>query len=124
VAALAGLSCALIWIGDPTTPGGLLPACPTKSLLGIDCPGCGTLRMVYSLLHGDVLAELHYNAVALIALVMLAVAYVAWIYGRVRGRQAVSWLQHRWVAHATLAVVIVWFVIRNIPVWPFSALRV
>ena len=48
VAATSTLVCTAIWVGDPTTPNGPLPVCPTKALLGIDCPGCGSLRMLYS----------------------------------------------------------------------------
>ena len=53
-------------------PDGHLPACPTKTLLGIVCPGCGTMRMLYSLMHGDIAGALHYNAVGLVAVVLLA----------------------------------------------------
>ena len=73
MAAGAGSVCAAIWFADPTTPGGLIPPCPTRTLLGIDCPGCGTCRMLYSLLHGDLPAALHYNALALVAVIVLVV---------------------------------------------------
>lgn len=71
VAASATLMCAAIWVGDPTTPNGPLPVCPTKALLGIDCPGCGSLRMLYSLLHGDLLQAARFNALGLLAVVLL-----------------------------------------------------
>src|SRR3984885_5234113 len=93
VAAAATLMCAAIWAGDPTTPGGPLPVCPTKALLGIDCPGCGSLRMLYSLMHGNVGAAARFNALALVASVLLVWAYLAWTYGRVSGRRIRSW-QH------------------------------
>ncbi|MEV0673277.1 DUF2752 domain-containing protein [Mycobacterium sp. NPDC050441] len=124
VAAVAGCACLAVWVGDPTTPGGLLPACPTKLLLGIDCPGCGSLRMIYSVLHGDLLAALRFNAVGLVALGLMAWAYLAWTYGRIRGRRITSWQHHRWAAMVTLVVTVVWFIIRNLPVEPFTALRV
>ena len=68
VAGLAAVGCAAVWCCDPTTPGGLLPVCPTRALLGIDCPGCGTLRAVYSLLHLDLGGALRYNALGVVAL--------------------------------------------------------
>lgn len=122
--ALAAGACAVVWIADPTTPGGFLPVCPTKALLGIDCPGCGTLRAIYSLLHGDVLSALHFNALAVVALGFVIVAYVLWTYGRVVDRTIVSWQHHRWAAPVTLAVVLLWFVLRILPFSPFTALRV
>lgn len=124
VAASTTLMCAAIWMGDPTTPNGPLPVCPTKALLGIDCPGCGSLRMVYSLMHGNLLAAARFNALGLAAIVLLVWAYFAWIYGRVAGRRIRSWQHRRWAAVVTLSLVVAWFVVRNIPFAPFSALYV
>ncbi|BCP44988.1 membrane protein [Mycobacterium intracellulare] len=116
--------CAAIWAGDPTTPDGPLPVCPTKALLGIDCPGCGSLRMLYSLMHGNVLAAARFNALGLAAVVLLVWAYLAWTYGHVVGRRVRSWQHRRWAAAVTLSLVLAWFVVRNIPFAPFTALYV
>nr|WP_092530879.1 DUF2752 domain-containing protein [Amycolatopsis arida] len=120
-----GAVCAgvLLW-ADPTTPGGPLPVCPTKALFGLTCPGCGTLRMLYSLLHADVGAALHFNAVAVAALPLLAWSMAAWTVVRLRGRPVRTWQQWRW-APAVIGIVFVgWFVLRNLPFAPFAALKV
>lgn len=124
VAASTTLMCAAIWVADPTTPNGPLPVCPTKALLGIDCSGCGSLRMLYSLMHGNLLAAARFNALALVAVVLLVWAYLAWTYGRVAGRRIRSWQHYRWSAAVTLSLVVAWFVVRNIPFAPFSALYI
>ena len=124
VAAAAVSVCAVVWWADPTTPGGVLPVCPTKLLFGFDCPGCGSLRMVYSVLHGDLAAAAKFNALGLAALVLLAWAYAAWVYGRVAGRRIWTWQRQRWAAPLTLLLVSVWLVVRNLPFGPFPALRV
>jgi hypothetical protein len=124
VAASTTLVCAATWAGDPTTPGGPLPVCPTKALLGIDCPGCGSLRMLYSLLHGNLTAAARFNALGLVAAVLLVWAYLAWTYGRVTGRRIRSWQHQRWSAMVALSLVVIWFVVRNIPIAPFSGLYV
>ncbi|OBF59350.1 hypothetical protein A5787_21960 [Mycobacterium sp. 852002-50816_SCH5313054-b] len=124
VAASTTLVCAATWVGDPTTAGGPLPVCPTKALLGIDCPGCGSARMLYSLMHGNVAAAARFNALGLVALVLLVWAYGAWTYGRVTGRRVNGWQHQRWTAMVTLVLVAVWFVVRNIPFAPFTALYV
>ncbi len=98
VAAVAVGGCAAIWLANPTVPGGILPVCPTKLLLGIDCPGCGSLRMIYSLLHLDVAAAVRFNALGLVAMVLLLWAYAAWTYGRLAGRRVRSWQHLRWSA--------------------------
>lgn len=124
VAASTMLMCAAIWAGDPTTPHGPLPVCPTKALLGIDCPGCGSLRMVYSLMHGNLLAAARFNALGLAAVVLLLWTYFSWTYGRLVGRRIRGWQHRRWAAVVTLTLVLAWFVMRNIPVAPFTALYV
>jgi len=124
VAAGVGVGCVAVWIGDPTTPGGFLPVCPTKALLGIDCPGCGGMRMAYSVMHGDIPAALHYNAVTFVFMLLFVWSMVAWTLGRLRGRAMDSWLHWRWTPLAFSVVFVVWFVIRNLPFAPFTALHV
>ena len=124
VAAGAGVVCCAIWLSNPTVPGGPIPVCPTKALLGIDCPGCGSMRMLYSLMPGDFSAALHFNAVGLIALVLLVWSYGAWTYCRGAGRRITSWQHRGWAAPAVLTVMCIWFVIRNVPIAPFISLYV
>ncbi|MGH3519207.1 MAG: DUF2752 domain-containing protein [Haloechinothrix sp.] len=124
VVALGCAASAVVLWGDPTTPGGPLPVCPTKALFGIDCPGCGGMRMLYSLLHGDIGAALHYNAVSLVILALLAWSTAAWAVGRWRGRPVRSWLHWRWAPLTFVVVFVVWFVVRNLPFAPFNALYV
>lgn len=126
LAALAGVagSCAVVLWADPTTPGGLLPSCPTKALLGLICPVCGGFRMVYSLLHGDLSAALHYNALAAPAAVLFVWGMITWTLSRVRGRPVSGWQHRRWTSPVFAMVLIVWFVVRNLPFIPFVVLRV
>lgn len=122
VAALATAGCAVVWVADPTTPGGPLPVCPSYALFGVLCPGCGGLRMVYSLLHGDLGAAVHYNALALVALPLAVAAWGAWTWRRARGRAAVP--VPRWAVTTLVIVAGVWWVARNLPFAPFIALRI
>lgn len=111
-------------MGNPTTPGGPFPVCVFKAQWGIDCPGCGGLRMLYSLLHGDLSAAVKFNALGVVAVVLLVWAYAAWTYGRLGRRQVWSWQHHRWSLPVALALVLVWFMVRNLGFGPFPALYV
>lgn len=124
VLACSGAACVAIDLGDPTTPGGFLPPCPTKLIFGVDCPGCGAMRMIYSLMHGDVSKALHYNAFAAVAVLLLAYAFVAYTIGLWTGRRVRSWQHRRFAPMAVLVVTLGWFIVRNIPVGPFASLRV
>ncbi len=118
VAAVHDVVCAAIWVGDPTTPNGPLPTCPTKALLGIDCPGCGSLRMLYSLMHGNLLAAARFNALGLVAVGALGVGLPGvdlWPRGGPADQElAAQSLGRRGDSVAGGG----WFVVRNLPFRP------
>jgi hypothetical protein len=124
VAAGAVCACAFVAWADPTTPGGVIPPCPTYTLFGILCPGCGASRMLYSLVHLDFPSALHFNALGVVATAGLLAMFVVWTVSRVRSTPMPRWERYRWAPHIVLAVVAMWFVVRNIPVAPFTALRI
>lgn len=121
-ALLAGAGCAVVWWADPTTPGGLLPGCPSRALFGVLCPGCGGLRMVASLLGGDLGAAVQYNALALVGLPLVVAAWAVWTVRAARGLPPLP--RPRWATPVLVTVLVLWLVARNVPVEPFTALRV
>lgn len=116
--------CAFVVTADPTTPGGISPPCPTRALFGIVCPGCGSARMLYSVLHGDLPAALAYNAVTLVLLLLAGGFFIASFVLRVSGRHLPRRTARSWPPFALAAVIILWGVLRNLPFEPFSALAV
>jgi hypothetical protein len=100
-----------IGLGDPHNPSFLFPACPFKALTGLDCPGCGGLRMVHDVLHGDFAAAVVDNVFLLVGLPLL----LGWILLRRR-------LGQPWATTSTLVVILVaaftWAVVRNLPGFP------
>ena len=115
---------ALVWFADPTTPGGIIPPCPTNALLHLNCPGCGTSRMLYSLMHGDFGAAVSYNAFGLVALVLLAAAFVTYTLGLWKGRRVRGWQHLRYAPMVLLVATLAWAVVRNLPFPPFEAWKV
>ena len=85
LAAAALLSSAYLGLVDPNQ-GGHYPLCPTKAFTGLDCPGCGGLRAVHSLMHGDVAGALNHNAlVVLVVLPLSVILWVRWMWREWRG---------------------------------------
>lgn len=82
------------------------------------------MRMLYAVMHGDMLAAARFNALALVALVLLVFAFATWTYGRIVGRRIANWQNYRWSAVVTMVVVSAWFVVRNLPFAPFTGLYV
>lgn len=124
VALVAAGWCTTAAVLNPAAVGSALPSCPFKALTGWDCPGCGSTRMLHALVHGRPDDAAGYNVVALAALPLLIYAWFAWLLRATVGLRLPDWQTARWVAPAVLGVVVVWWVVRNIPVAPFVALHV
>lgn len=99
---------------DPAT--NPFPRCPFLTLTGWQCPGCGSQRAIHSLLHLDIAAAWRYNAllVASIPYVLLLVG-VEWC-GRRKGR-LYRVLNSEVLIWSYFALVVVWWVARNIFGW-------
>jgi hypothetical protein len=99
---------------DPLGP------CAFKLLTGFDCPGCGGTRMVWYLLHGNVLEAARYHFVALLAVPVLAWAYIVWAVFRFTGKKLPS---KSIPLPLILGYLVFWFVfavLRNLPWAPFD----
>ncbi|MBA2769834.1 MAG: DUF2752 domain-containing protein [Sporichthyaceae bacterium] len=99
---------------DPNEPGHY-PTCPVLALTGRYCPGCGSLRAVHALAHGDVAEALSLNLLTVLAVVPLAVVWVQWVRRSWRGRQR-STVAPAAVLWGLLVVVAFFTVLRNLPV--------
>lgn len=102
---------AYVGLGDPHRPDFLFPACPFKALTGLDCPGCGGLRMTHDLLHGDLAAAVVDNVFLLVGLPLL----MAWSLVRWRRGQP---LMTTPALVVIIAAAVIWTVIRNLPGFP------
>ena len=69
---------------DPNEAGHY-PLCPTKAVFGIDCPGCGCLRGLHSLTHGDLAGAADHNIALLIMVPFAIVLWVRWLMRAWRG---------------------------------------
>ena len=77
LAAAAGVT-AYVGLVDPSS-GGAYPLCPSRVLLGVDCPACGGLRGTHDLLNGDVVGALDHNLLLPALLAVYAVAFGLWL---------------------------------------------
>jgi Protein of unknown function (DUF2752) len=120
--ATLGVIAATAYVGlvDPAR-GGAYPLCPSRVLLGIDCPMCGGLRGTHELLHGHLGRALDHNLLLPGFLAVLGIALVLRLQPLV-GRPAGSLVVPRWTGLAGLAVVVAFTILRNLPVAPLDFL--
>lgn len=113
--AAAGLALAgALHLRDPHVAGswGL---CPFHAVTGLWCPGCGGLRAINHLSHGDVVGALSSNVLAVVLVAVLVVAWLAWVRRRRRGvHDRMLVLSPRW-STAVLVVLAAFTVVRNLP---------
>lgn len=91
--------------------------CPWLLLTGTYCPGCGGLRAVNDLTHGDVVAAASSNLLLVAGLPAFAALWLRSLVHRWRGITR-PWPPRRVNLAATLAIgaVVVFTVVRNLPV--------
>ncbi len=111
----------VIYAIDPRNPGSY-PLCPFLGLTGYHCPGCGTLRALHQLCHGQLVSAVGYNPLTIASLPFIAYSYV---YGLTKAFRfspiPTIFIPHRWIWALFVGVVSFW-IRRNIPVEPLTAL--
>jgi len=111
----------LLRIFDPATSG-VFPPCPVRYLTGWYCPGCGSLRAIHQLLHGNLQAGWAMNPLAVILLPFLLYGLVSHVLLEIRGRGLPqTFLPAVWI-RALCVVIILFGVARNLPLHPLNLL--
>ena len=111
----AGLgAAALLRLRDPHDPGSY-GFCPFLAITGHPCPGCGGLRAVNDLTHGDVVAAISSNLLAVGLVVFVVVTWAAWAVRRARGTDAQMLVVSDRALVLVIVVALVFGVVRNTP---------
>jgi hypothetical protein len=113
VAALAAAAAGVVAVVDPNEAGHY-PTCPFLAVTGQFCPGCGSLRAVHALTRGDVTTAVGLNVLTVLATVALAVIWLRWVRRAWTGRRRTT-VAPAPVLYAFLATVVVFAVVRNLP---------
>lgn len=118
------------------------PRCPFFTLTGLYCSGCGSQRAVSALLHGNFIIAIHYNAMFVASLpIVLYSAFVSLgttIYEITRDsgeKRTMIWLKFfkpdsipqkifysPVFVKVLLVLIVLFWVLRNIPFYPFTVL--
>ena len=98
----------------------LYPFCFFHEFTGLNCPGCGGTRALHQLLHGNVTAALHLNALVVVSLPLLAWLGVRFTVGQFHRRPAGRFFSPNWL-WLFLALAVVFSVLRNLPAFAWLA---
>lgn len=111
---MVGACCVGLAVWNPGDDG--TPLCPTKAVLGIDCPLCGGLRAVAALSRGHPLLAADHNVAVVVLAPVVVLWWVVWWWRDRHGRSAPTFTMGRagWVAVSVVALAFT--VVRNLPV--------
>ena len=98
------------------------PTCFFHQTTGLLCPGCGALRALHQLLHGQLSAAFRLNPVLVVSLPLLLWLGVGYVLRKAANQPASLPLRPLWL-WLLLAAVLVVSVLRNLPGAPFALLR-
>ena len=111
----------LLRVFDPATSG-VFPPCPVRYLTGLYCPGCGSLRALHALLHGDLRRALVMNPLMVVTLPFVTYGLVSAALVELRGKGLPQvMLPASWI-RALCAAIILFAIARNLPFHPFNLL--
>jgi len=97
---------------------GILPKCFFHELTGLFCPGCGVQRSFHALLNGYILTAIDYNLLFILFLPLIIFFILAFSLGR--KHPSTSFIYKPIFSFTVVIVVVSFWVLRNIPVTPFS----
>jgi hypothetical protein len=121
IAAMGAAATLMLDFFDPATSG-VFPPCPLYYLTGWYCPGCGSLRAIHQLLHGNLSAAWALNPLTVLLLPFLAYGIASYALFELRGQHLPRlFLPAIWI-RALCAVIILFGVARNIHFYPFNLL--
>jgi hypothetical protein len=121
IVAMGAAAMLMLDIYDPVTSG-VFPPCPLHYLTGWYCPGCGSLRAIHQLLHGNLSAAWALNPLTVLLLPFLAYGTASYALFEIRGQHLPRlFLPAVWI-RALCAVIILFGIARNIPFYPFNLL--
>ncbi len=95
--------------------------CIFHHVTGLDCPGCGGQRAFHLLLHGEFMQALRYNSLFIIGIPIILYFYYLLIQIHILGNEKYSqsiFLSSR-AAYIFLILLVMFSIVRNIPVSPF-----
>jgi hypothetical protein len=116
LAALAAVAVPTVYVAgvDPNQPGHY-PTCPFLQATGWWCPGCGGLRAVHALAHGQLTTAGHDNVLVLALAVLAGMYWVLWLWAALTNTPAPGLRISRRQAAVLVLVLALFTVFRNLP---------
>src|SRR5437588_1232375 len=95
------------------------PKCPFRLLTGFQCPGCGSTRAFYQLLHLHPIAAFKFNPLIVLTLPFIIYGFLGFTRSAIAGRPHRRLFIPPIYLWAWLVLLIFFWIFRNTPWYPF-----
>ena len=99
-----------------------IPQCPFHSITGLHCPGCGSQRALHDFLHGRILEGFQHNFLIGLGLLVILYKIFLWVRAYFYPQKSNNLLYNPKTAWLILILIVVFWILRNIPFSPFNIL--
>lgn len=108
----------LLFFFNPTTAG-FFPTCPFRALTGLQCPGCGSTRACYQLIHLHPVAAFKLNPLMMLTLPFIVYGLLGFTKSAITGQPQRRIFIPSIYLWAWLALLIFFWIFRNTSWYPF-----
>ena len=98
------------------------PKCPFHSLTGLYCPGCGSQRAIHQILHGHITESLKHNFLIILLTFVLGYQLVLFLLTKGFNKNFNNIFHNPKATYTILVLVILYWILRNINIYPFTYL--
>jgi len=117
-----GIGLAILYFFVNPSEVDFLPKCPLYATTGIYCPGCGSQRATHQLLNFNILGVLKQNVLYFISIFVFGYHFMITSFNLIFKKNKYNYIYHPKTPIIMLIVIIVYWILRNIPYYPFSQL--
>jgi hypothetical protein len=98
------------------------PKCLLYGVTGFYCPGCGSQRATHQLLNFNIFGVLQQNVLYFISLLILGYHLIMTGIHKIFKKNIYNYIYHPKTPVVILVVIIIFWILRNIPYYPFNLL--
>jgi len=119
---LLGIGIALVYVFINPSEVDFLPKCPLFATTGIYCPGCGSQRATHQLLNFNLFGVINQNILYAAGLLLFIYHGTTLVLNKFFKQNFYNYIYHRKTPIIILIFIILFWIFRNIPVYPFNLL--
>jgi len=118
---LAAIGIFLFFFNPASPANQFFPKCPFRLVTGLQCPGCGSTRACYQLLHLHPVAAFKLNPLFVLTLPFIIYGFLGFTRSALTGRPQRRVFIPSFYLWGWLVLIVVFWIFRNTPWYPFAS---